>query len=304
VPGVSVVIASHNQARWLGEAIESVRAQTFTDWELVVVDDGSTDDTPGIVRRHQRDDPRVRYLAQSRLERSAARNRGVALGSGHLVAFLDADDRWLPEKLDRQVAALSADPAAGLCYTTARFIGPAGEPLAIRKPPRPIAGDAFSVLMRGNVLILASVVVRRACLDEVGGFDPALAPLGCEDWDLWLRIARRHRIIAVDDELTLYRKHAGNTGWERVLDGALRVVDNWYADPDTARRAGFSRRTARALQLWLNASALAMEDRAAAVRVAARALAEAPATAIGRSALATVAGLVLPRAVIAPLKRR
>jgi GT2 family glycosyltransferase len=300
---VSVVVAAYNQGPWLAQAIESVRAQTFVDWELVVVDDGSTDDTPAVVARHAAD-ARVVYVRQARAERSAARNRGIAASSGRLVAFLDADDLWHPEKLARQVAALAADPAAGLCYTVARFIDSAGRPLPVRKPPRALAGDVFTRLMRGNVLILASVVARRACLDAVGGFDPAITPYGCEDWDLWLRIARRYPVAVVDEELTLYRRHGGNTSWDRVLASALIVVDRWYADPETARRTGLSRRSVRALQLWLNAAALSGEDRVAAARLAARALRESPAAALGRSAIATVVGLVLPRALVAGLRRR
>jgi glycosyltransferase involved in cell wall biosynthesis len=300
---VSIVVAAYNQAPLLAQAIDSVRAQTFADWELVVVDDGSTDDTPEVVARRA-DDPRIVYVRQARAERCVARNRGIAASTGRLVAFLDADDLWRPEKLARQVAALAAEPAAGLCYTIARFVDAAGRPLPIRKPARPLAGDAFACLMRGNVLILASVVVRRACLDEAGGFDPALARYGCEDWDLWLGIARRHPVAVVDEELTLYRRHDANTGWERVLAGALMVVDRWYADAETAARAGVSHRTVRALQLWLNAASLAGENRAAAARLAARALRESPASALGRSALATAAGLALPRALVAPLRRR
>ena len=137
---VSVVIAAYNQASWLAQAIDSVRAQTFADWELVIVDDGSTDDTPAVVARAE--DARIVYVRQARAERAAARNRGIAASTGRLVAFLDADDLWRPEKLARQVAALAADPAAGLCYTIARFIDAAGRPLPLRKPPRALASDA------------------------------------------------------------------------------------------------------------------------------------------------------------------
>src|SRR5439155_19918371 len=126
---------------------------------------------------------------------------------------------------------------------------------------------------------------------------------GCEDWDLWLRLTRRWPVAVVDEELTLYRKHPDNTAWGRVLESALAVVDKWYSDPATAPHAGISRRTARARQLWVNASALATEDRAAALRLAGRALTESPAAALGRSALATVAGLVLPRPAVELFKR-
>jgi len=294
VPEVSVVVAAHDQVRWIGDAIESVRAQTFTDWELVVVDDGSTDGTADIVRRHAAMDARIRCLVQPRSERSIARNRGLAATSGPLVAFLDADDRWRPEKLARQLAALAAAPAAGFCYTVARFVDPENEPLPIRKPPRPIAGDAFAALLRGNVIILASVVARRACLDTVGGFDPTL-PYGCEDWDLWLRLARRWLVAAVEEELTLYRRHPGNTRWEQVLASALEVIDRWYDDPETATRAGLTRRAARARHFLVNAAGVASDDQRAALALIVRALREAPASALTRSGAAAAAALLFPR---------
>ena len=156
---------------------------------------------------------------------------------GDLVAFL-ADDRWLPEKLARQVAALAAAPDAGLCYTIARFVDADDRPLPLRQPPRAIEGNLFSALMRGNLIIIASVVARRRCLDEVGGFDETLPVYGCEDWDVWLRIARRHPVAVVDDELTLYRVHAGNTPVGSLLASGLAVLDRRYAEPGTAEAAG------------------------------------------------------------------
>jgi glycosyltransferase involved in cell wall biosynthesis len=302
VPAVSIVLPTFNQARWLDGAIESVRRQTFADWELLVVDDGSTDDTPAIVARYA-DDARIRYLPGPRTERAAARNRGIAASSGDLVAFLDTDDRWLPEKLDRQVAALAAARDAGLCYTIARFVDAGDRPLALRKPPRAVAGNLFPALMRANLIIIASVVARRRCLDEVGGFDETLPAYGCEDWDVWLRIARRHPITVVDDELTLYRVHAGNTPVESLLASGLAVLDRRYAEPGTAEAAGLSRAAARARLRWYLAGALAAERRSAAVPMVLDALRESPATAFARPALGALAALLLPRAAERALRR-
>jgi glycosyltransferase involved in cell wall biosynthesis len=301
VPEVSVVVAAYNQAPWLGDAIASVRAQTFTDWELIVVDDGSTDGTREVVARHE-DDARIRCLSQPRAERAAARNRGIAAASGRLIAFLDADDLWLPEKLARQLAALDAQPEAGFCYTPARFVDAAGASLPLRKPKGTIAGDVFACLMRGNVIILASVVARRAALERVGGFDASLRVYGCEDWDLWLRLAREHPVAVVDEELTLYRRHAANTAWGQVLESALLVIDKWYADPATARRAGISRAAVRARHFWTNAAALP-SDRRAALGLVGRALGEFPPGVLTRPALATLAGLLLPEAAMRTLRR-
>ena len=291
---MSVVIAAHNQAGFLGETIESVLAQRFADWELVVVDDGSTDATAAVAGRYAERDPRVRCLSGAHEERAAARNRGLAATTAPLVAFLDGDDLWRPEKLARQVAVLRAEPAAGLCYTPARFVDVAGRPLRIRKPRRPIAGDVFPILVRGNVLILASVLVRRSCLERVGTFDATLPVFGCEDWDLWLRVTRQWPAAVVDEELTLYRRHDGNTGWAQVLASALAVVDKTFAEPGTTERAGLSRRGVRALHYWYNVPGA---GRGAGLPLVLRALREAPATIATRAAAAALVALCLPDAV-------
>jgi glycosyltransferase involved in cell wall biosynthesis len=265
-----------------------------------VVDDGSSDGTRAVAEGFAARDGRVRCLSGPRQERAAARNRGLAATSGPLVAFLDADDLWRPTKLARQVAALAAEPGAGLCYTPARFVDVVGRPLPIRKPPRTIAGDVFPTLARGNVLILASVLVRRACLDEVGAFDSALPVFGCEDWDLWLRVTRRWPVAVVDEELTLYRVHPGNTAWRQVLASALAVVDKTFAVSDTAARAGRSRAAVRALHYWYN---VAGAGRVAALPLVLRALREAPATAATRPAAAALVALCLPAGAVRRIQR-
>jgi hypothetical protein len=157
--------------------------------------------------------------------------------------------------------------------------------------------------MRGNLIIIASVVARRRCLEEIGGFDETLPVYGCEDWDVWLRIARRHPVTVVDDELTLYRVHAGNTPVEALLASGLAVLDRRYAEPGTAEAAGLSRAAARARLRWYLAGALAAEHRSAAVPLVIDAIRESPATAFARPALGALAALLLPRAAERALRR-
>ena len=296
MPSVSVVVATFDQARWLEETIESVRAQTYADWELIVADDGSTDGTADVVARF-RGDARVRYLPGAHAERAAARNRGIAAATGELVAFLDADDTWRSDKLARQVAALAAAPEAGACYAVARFVDAGGGPLPVRKPPRALAGTIFPRLVRGNFVILASMVVRRRCHDAVGGFDATRPVFGCEDWDLWLRVARRWAVVGVDEELVRYRVHDANTRPEQVMASGLAVLDRLYADPAVAREAGIGLAAARARHMWYHASILAAHDRGTALPLVGRALREHPPTLFSRPAAGALAAVGLPRAV-------
>jgi len=300
-PALSIVLATYNQVRWLPGAIATVRAQTMADWELLIADDGSTDETPAVVSQHA-GDTRIRYLPGPHVERCATRNRALAAARADLVAFLDTDDRWHPEKLARQLGALASTPAAGFCYTVARFIDTADRPLPIRKPPVARAGNLFPALARGNPIILASVVARRQLVLDAGGFDETLPVCGCEDWDLWLRLARRHPVAVVDDELTYYR-HPGSSSASQLLEGGLAVIDRRYADPGTAEAAGLSRAAARARLRWYLAGAVAAERRVAAVPMLLAALREDPGTALARPALGALAALLLPRAAERALRR-
>ena len=290
-PAVSVVLATRNQARWLADTIASVQAQTVSDWELVIVDDGSTDDTPAVAARFG-GDHRIRYLRGAHRERAVARNWGVATATAPLLAFLDGDDRWHPRKLAAQRAALTAAPAAPLCYTVARFVDPQGRFLGHCKPSRLERGDVFAALARANFLILSSVVVRRAAFERAGGFDEGLAPLGCEDWDLWLRLALQGPVVAVPEPLTDYRVHGANTAREQVLQSALTVIDKLFADPTLGARTGTSRAAVRARHLWYHAASLAASSSHEARRTAATALREAPASLFTRAALGALGALV------------
>ncbi len=302
MPLVSVVLATHNQARWLPETLASVRAQTLDDWELLVADDGSTDDTAAVLATLA-GDPRLHVLPGEHLERAAARNRALARAKGRYVAFLDGDDCWLPDKLARQIAALDAAPDAAFCYTIARFVDADGAPLPHRKPDDPPSGHIFPRLVRGNVVILASVLARRDHVARAGGFDATLPVFGCEDWDLWLRLARHAPVVAIADELVRYRRHAGNTGWEQVLRSGLAVLDRLYADPAVADEAGLTHAAARARHLWYHATIAAGGERSTALALAASALRESPRTVLSRPALGTLAALLLPRPALRTLGR-
>lgn len=254
MPTVSVILPTYNQTRYLAQAIESVLRQTIDDWELVVMDDGSTDQTREVVAPYTRD-PRIRYHVQSHQEGAAARNHGIRVSSGRYVAFLDADDVWLPEKLERQLRLLQAHPEAGLCYTLTRRIDAAGRVLDAAWPPGGYEGDVVAPLVRGSFIILSTVVVPRACGDRVGWFDESLPAFGAEDFDLWLRLARRYPVVCVREELILYRRHEGNTPPCQAVKSGIAVLRKHYADPAFAGRAQMGRRRALA-NFYLSAAGM------------------------------------------------
>lgn len=200
LPTVSVVVPAFNPGPYLRVALESVVAQTYPRWDAVVVDDGSVEDLSWVDTFH----PRVRRVRQPNAGLSAARNTGIRESGGELVAFLDADDLWLPEKLQRQVDALAA-PALALVSTGFTVVDGEGAEVS-----GGFVGysDSYEELLQGNGICASTVVVRRSALEECGDFDTTLAQ--CEDWDMWLRIARTHRVEKVTDVLARYRVHSGN----------------------------------------------------------------------------------------------
>jgi len=212
-PAVSVVMAAKNYARFLPAAVESVLAQTVADWELVIVDDGSTDHTPEAVKPFLVD-PRVRYFRSDRLGQPRAKNLGAGLARGEIIAYLDADDAWKPTKLEKQLALLRDQPAVGVCFCRRSLIDENGHPLPGRDRPAP-RGRVIGEIFLRNFVCFSSVVVRRQVFDHVGGFDPEW-DLSI-DYDLWLRAARHTEFDYVDEELVLYRTGHGNLS-KRLAD--------------------------------------------------------------------------------------
>jgi glycosyltransferase involved in cell wall biosynthesis len=212
-PTVSVVMAAKNYARFLPAAVESVLAQTFADWELVVVDDGSTDHTPRAIRPFLAD-RRVRYFRSDRLGQPRAKNLGAGLARGEFIAYLDADDAWKPTKLEKQLALLRDRPAVGVCFCRRSLIDEQGNPLPGQDPPAPRGRVLQDIFLR-NFVCFSSVVVRRQVFEHVGGFDPEW-DLSI-DYDLWLRAARHYEFDYVDEELVLYRTGHGNLS-KRLAD--------------------------------------------------------------------------------------
>lgn len=206
-PLVSVVMAARNYARFLPTAVESVLAQTYARWELIIIDDGSTDHTPDAVQPFLAD-VRVRYVRSDRLGQSRAKNLGVGLSRGEFIAFLDADDAWLPTKLEQQLALFRGNPDLGVVFCRRKLIDESGTLLTASRSASMARGRVLSEMFVQNFVCFSSVIVRREVFSHVGRFDPQwdLAI----DYDLWLRVAKHHSFDFVDEELVLYRTGHGN----------------------------------------------------------------------------------------------
>lgn len=221
VPKVSVVIPAYNAMTYLPETLNSVLKQTFSDFEVVIIDDGSTDLIQAWIAQNITD-PRVRLITQANQGLSGARNTGIANAQGEYVAFLDADDVWEPTKLEKQVNYLDNNSTVGLVYNWTAFIDAEGKPTG-RIMGGDIEGDVLEEILQHNIIDCPSVVVRRKCFETVGMFDITLRSV--EDWDMWIRIAARYPLAVIKEPLVYYRQHSSNMSknW-RVMEQAFHQV--------------------------------------------------------------------------------
>ncbi|MGH9541802.1 MAG: glycosyltransferase family 2 protein [Terriglobales bacterium] len=219
MPKVSVIIPTYNCARYLPAAIESVLRQTYRDFEIIVVNDGSPDDTDTAVAPYLE---RIIYIKQANLGAPAARNRGLAASTGELIAFLDDDDEWMPEKLELQLPAFD-DPRVGLVYSDIRVVHDDGHVIESFLATRPLAasGYIFENFLASGFILTSCVVVSRRCLEDVGHFDESMRSL--QDFDLWFRILRRWKAALVRRALALRRLRAGNMTSDRNLPSRFYV---------------------------------------------------------------------------------
>lgn len=224
-PGlVSIVIPCFNPGRYLAVAVESAFAQTYGAVEVVVVDDGSTEDVRALLTTW----PRVRYFRQPNRGVSAARNLGASHGRGEFLVFLDADDRLLPDAVEGGVEELRGSPAAVFAAGLCRPIGPSGEPLPF-KQRGDVSGDPYVDMLQGNFIWMpAQVVYRRLAFAVLGGFDGSAD--ACADYDLYLRAMRTHPVVCHRRLVAEYRFHHANMSGDKalMLASALRVLDRQW----------------------------------------------------------------------------
>jgi len=228
-PEVSVIIPAYNASRWIDATLESARAQTLRNLEIIVVDDGSTDDTADKVAQQAQADSRIRFLRRDNGGVGAARNTGLEVARGQYIAPLDADDLWAPEKLELQVQRFrEGGPRTGMVYCWSRLIDQRGEDIGVQFPYTP-EGNILKVMILRNILGNASVPLFLAeALRQTGPYltrDEQGGAQGCEDWDLTLRVCKHWEARVVEKTLVDYRQHdTAMSGGLQSMEASFRFV--------------------------------------------------------------------------------
>lgn len=253
-PLVSVVIPAYNGARYIAEAVESVYKQSYDNWELIVIDDGSTDNTRAVLDPYM---ARIRYSYQENKGTPAARNAGVAEAKGELIAFLDNDDLWLPEKLELQVQAIQRWPECALVFTDGKIFSDRGirrHSVISRRLDEWIreCRTADPLVIKGwltrefyylnHISSASSVLVSRECIESIGSFDETIDV--ADDYDLWLRIALRYPVLFLPSCLYLWRERDDSKSgpvperMPRWTEASIKVIEkHLHAAPGEIRQA-------------------------------------------------------------------
>ena len=246
---VSVIIPTYNYAHYITEAVESVLNQTYKDFEIIVVDDGSTDNTKEVIRPYLN---KIKYIYQQNSGPSAARNRGIKEAKGEYIAFLDADDIWLPQKLELQIKFIEKEKELGLVFSDMTCFNEKGilkksflkdipvfNDLCIESLSsieKIISDDVFNALLQGNFIPTNTVIVKKECFDKVGLFDENL--LFVEDRDMWLRIALAYRIGFIKLPLVKRRFHRRNINKGEIYRlGRLLVMQKYATYPYLSKKS-------------------------------------------------------------------
>ena len=261
-PLVSVIVATYNMARTLAESLDSVRMQSFDDWEIIVVDDGSTDSTLQVTEQFIRLEPRCRIIAQDHAGVAAARNIGIEAAQGEWLLFLNGDDTIAPAHLEQLLGVAISRPHLGAVHSG--WIRVRGSRDLFREEFGPSVGDLFDVLAARPAFALHSCLVRRSVTVEAGCFDSALGGWA-EDWDLWQRVARAGTQFGnVAKATAIYRMRSGSrsSNVKGILECGLKTIRRGHdADPRVRRphpkhAAGRDRQSLFAAEVHFSAGAL------------------------------------------------
>ncbi len=282
-PIVSVVVPAYNAAAFIGEALVSVLRQTLGSLEVLVIDDGSEDETRAIVERLAREDARVRLVHQENAGVGAARNTGIRLARGVYIAPLDADDVWAPDKLQKQVARMEeCGDGTGMVYCWSDLVDDTGRRVGASRPYR-VEGQVARALIVRNIVGNASVPLFRAkSLSDVGGYltrDQQGGAQGCEDWDLSLRVAERHEVRVVAEPLVAYREVASSLSFRaEAMRRSYAIMRDRLRTRNPDLRPSLLRWSAGRFHQYLASMTFKQGDYASTVRHTLRAVVADPVT--------------------------
>ena len=224
-PEVSIIIPVYNGEQYIKDTILSVLNQTYRNYELIIVDDGSTDTTKQIIDIFK--DPRIKYHYQNNTGLSASRNKGIELSQGEFLAFLDADDIWLPFKLELQVNAIKNDFNVGLVFGWVYYMD--NDSRIVGNKKYDITKDFYINILLGNYVDNGSQpLIRRECFDKVGKFDHIPA----EDWDMWIRIAKEYKFCNINDFLVIYRINLSglSKNYKNMEEGLFKILNREFSN--------------------------------------------------------------------------
>ena len=243
MPTVSVIIHTYNNEKFIAETVASVLNQTYKDYEIIVVDDGSVDGTRDVLMPYMQ---KIRYHYKENGGIASAKNAGIGLSQAEFVAFLDHDDLWVPDKLQLQMEHFNENPQIGLVY--AKYTSFRDGKELRTKPEKGYSGWIFKELLSKSFIQTSTVVVKRECLDAVGPYDETFS-LG-DEYDMFLRIARKFQCGFVDKGLTRYRVHDTNASNNDFLFdnenlGVYKKIYNNFTDLDGVEKKILRKRIAR-----------------------------------------------------------
>jgi len=232
-PKVSVVIPTYNSAQFIVETLESVFAQTYKDYEVIVVDDGSTDNTKEVLKPYM---SKIRYIYKENGGAASARNVGIKNAQGEYIAFLDSDDLWLPEKLEKQVRYFEKHPQIDMVFADCIRFGEEVSNTPRNYTKRLISNDMFVNIWWYNIVPTSTVMVRKSCFEKVGLFDESRELETTEDKEMWLRIAREYKVGYLKEIVTKYRVRTSGysrSNIDRAYNSAKLVIDKYWKDVKT-----------------------------------------------------------------------
>jgi len=213
---ISIIIPTFNRRDYITIALDSVLKQTYKDYEIIIIDDGSTDDTKKVLEPYQ---DKIRYFYQENQGIPATRNRGIREAQGNYIAFLDSDDYWRPQKLEQQIACFRENPHYGMVAIRCSSISPDGR---LREKNRPgKSGWVLTDLFKANFIRTSSAMIKKECFDTVGMFDELLPE--CEEYDLWLRIAKKYPVGFINDPLAVYTDNPKGVSTDSLAGRLLRL---------------------------------------------------------------------------------